>query len=241
MTPITLEVAIETADDAVAAFNGGADRLELSSALPLGGLTPSIGSVLEVQAAVPLPILIMIRPRAGGFEYTDREFRSMLRDVEHFAGLSPAGFVFGILDSRGMPDPERNRQLLQHCQPVRGIFHRAFDSCPNLSEAAHILVELGFVRVLTSAGAHTAAEGIPALAKLHSEFGSRLGVLPGGGVRATNAEAILQQTGCREVHGSFSIVDGTGQLRTSQSLVEACRDRLNHFASFCDAGANPPR
>ena len=53
---VLLEVAIASVDDAVAAQTNGADRLELSSALELGGLTPSPGSLLEVKRTSTLVI-----------------------------------------------------------------------------------------------------------------------------------------------------------------------------------------
>ncbi len=79
---VLLEVPVASAEDALAAQAGGADRLELNAALALGGLTPSLGTLIEVRAAVRLPLLVMVRPRSGGFAYSAADFRVMQRDAD---------------------------------------------------------------------------------------------------------------------------------------------------------------
>src|SRR5262245_32235481 len=79
---VLLEVAVASVEDAVSAQLGGADRLELNSALALGGLTPSLGTLAEVKAAVPLPVIVMIRPRSGGFAYSNSDFQVIRRDID---------------------------------------------------------------------------------------------------------------------------------------------------------------
>src|SRR5438445_4405488 len=100
MTPaprVLLEVAVASVEDALAAQEGGADRLELNAALALGGLTPSLGTLIEVKAAVKLPVLVLVRPRPGGFAYGEADFHVMRRDVDLALGHGADGVVFGIL------------------------------------------------------------------------------------------------------------------------------------------------
>ena len=100
-TPILLEVCVASVEDAVAAFSGGADRLELNLGMELGGLTPSIGLLEEVKCAVKIPVVAMVRPRAGGFRYQPAELRLMLRDAELLLAAGADGIVSGALRDDG--------------------------------------------------------------------------------------------------------------------------------------------
>src|SRR5215469_2089820 len=98
---VLLEVPVASVEDALAAQEGGADRLELNAALAVGGLTPSLGTLIEVKAAVALPVLVMIRPRPGGFCYADADFKVMQRDVDLALQNRADGIVLGILTADG--------------------------------------------------------------------------------------------------------------------------------------------
>ena len=88
-----LEIAANSVASALAAQEGGADRIELCSALELGGLTPSHALIAIVRERIRLPIHVLIRPRAGDFVYTDLEFETMQRDIEACAALGCDGVV----------------------------------------------------------------------------------------------------------------------------------------------------
>ena len=95
------------------AESGGADRVELNCALMLGGLTPSLGALREARAAIRIPLIAMIRPRAGGFCYSASEFKVMQRDVEAALAENADGIAFGILTAQGTIDLERCRQVVK--------------------------------------------------------------------------------------------------------------------------------
>src|SRR5947209_8353798 len=124
---VLLEVCIESVADAKAAEAGGADRLELNSALSLGGLTPSLGTLIEVRAATRVPVVVMARPRAGGFCYDEDEFRVLRQDAELALGNGADGTAFGILTPERAIDVVRCRQLVEQIGAARCVFHRAFD------------------------------------------------------------------------------------------------------------------
>ena len=88
-------------DDAGEAEAGGADRIELGSAASVGGLTPSLGAVIEVKRRTNVPVLAMVRPREGGFCYSNDEFLAMLRDTEQLLAQDVDGISFGILREDG--------------------------------------------------------------------------------------------------------------------------------------------
>src|SRR5262249_40795474 len=108
---VLLEVAVASVEDALAAQGGGADRLEVNAALGLGGLTPSLGTLIEVRAAVARPLLVMVRPRPSGFAYSAADFRVMQRDADLALEHGADGIVFGILTAEGQVDGERCRLL----------------------------------------------------------------------------------------------------------------------------------
>ena len=230
MKRITLEVCVESVADAVAAERGGADRLELCSALELDGLTPSVGLFCEVRAAVRLPVLVMIRPRAGTFVYTESEVRVMRRDIELFAAHSPHGFVFGPLNASGGIDLETTHSLRQACGSSEVVFHRAFDHTADPLTALDQLAELRFTRVLTSGRHETAEQGAKGIALLVRHAGGRIGVLPCGRVRAANAVRVVQYTGCDGLHGSFRVSGAT-----SAEAVAAARAAVDQWAGFGDS------
>lgn len=198
-----IEVAVETPDDARRAEAGGADRLELSAALDLGGLTPSLGLFEEVRAVTRLPVLVMIRPRPGDFVYDDAESRVMARDIAEYRRLAPAGFVFGALTENGTVDGPRCQRLREACGGLPCVFHRAFDRCPVPASALADLIALGFVRVLTSGREATALAGAQAIAGLQKLVAGEIELLPCGSIRSANVESVARITGCTQFHASF--------------------------------------
>ena len=201
---ILLEVIATSPADCVAAQAGGADRIELCSAMPLGGLTPSLGLLIEARAAVELPIMAMIRPRSGGFAYAESDFAVMLRDAELALAHGADGIVFGCLQPDGRVDISRVRALVTLAGSRETVFHRAFDVTPDPYAALDALIQLGVTRVLSSGQKASALEGAANLAAYRSHVGGRLQVLPGGGITVENVREVVRLTGANQVHASLS-------------------------------------
>jgi len=195
-----IEVCCASVDDAVEAARGGAGRVELNSSLFLGGLTPSLGTLIETKQRVDIPVMVMIRPRGGGFCYTNTEMAVMLRDTQLAVEHGADGIVFGILHEDGTIDRERCAQLIQCCADKPAIFHRAFDVVPEPFAALDELVDLGFKRILTSGQARSVPEGLDLIKTLVDHAGKRIEILPGAGIRAHNVRMIVEQTGVNQVH-----------------------------------------
>jgi copper homeostasis protein CutC/predicted NAD/FAD-dependent oxidoreductase len=244
----TLEVAVSTPDEAVRAEQGGADRLELSAGLEVGGLTPSLGLFREVRKAVDLPVYVLLRPRAGGFCYSAREFGAMLRDARQFMKAGAAGLVFGVLTPDGEIDRRRCAQLVS-VAGKRAVFHRAFDFLADPFLALDQLIDLEFERVLTSGGASSAETGTTRLTALVQHAGWQIEVLPAAGVRPENVADLVRETKCEQVHSSARSrtpdvvlgahprlaaamgADVTGmRLSTDAELVAALRSELDRLA-----------
>jgi copper homeostasis protein len=202
---ILIEVCCGSVDDAVEAEKGGADRVELNSAIFLGGLTPSLGSIIEAKKRLDIPVMVMIRPRAGGFCYTQAGMAVMLRDAKLAIEHGADGLVFGILTSDGLIDAERCKKIIELAQSRQTVFHRAFDVTDEPLKSLDQLIDLGFTRVLTSGQQKTAPEGIELISKLIVHAGERIEILPASGLRPHNIRAFVQQTKTKQVH--FSAFD----------------------------------
>jgi copper homeostasis protein len=202
---VLLEVAIASVDDALAAEAGGADRLELNAALALGGLTPSLGTLMEIKARVRLPVMVMLRPRPGGFAYGAADFKVMQRDADLFLGHGADGLVFGILTTDGRVDGERSRRLVEQAAGRAAVFHRAFDVTPEPFAALEHLIDLGFRRVMTSGQEESAYNGAGLIRDLRERASGRIEVLPAAGINRFTAADVLARTGCDQVHASLRI------------------------------------
>ena len=200
---LLIEAVVETVDTAVAADRSGAGRLELCANLDVGGTTPDEATIARVVKAVRIPVFVMIRPRAGTFVYSDEEMEQMRRAIATAAANGAAGIVVGVLRPDHRVDLERTRALVELARPLPVTFHRAIDETPDLLVAIDDLIDAGISRVLTSGGAATAIEGLDLLAKLVERAGSRLTVMPGGGIRAHNAGEVIERTRAREIHTRF--------------------------------------
>lgn len=204
---VLLEICVGSVDDALAAVAGGADRLELNGALSLGGLTPSAGLFAEVRRRVSLPLVVMVRPRSGGFCYSQTDFAVMSRDADAFAAAGADGLAFGILTAGGEIDVKRCRMLRELCRGRAAVFHRAFDVTPDPFAALETLIDLGIARVMTSGQAESAAEGAGLIADLTARAAGRIEVLAAGRINAASVGEVLARTGCTQVHASVRSTD----------------------------------
>lgn len=198
-----IEAVVETVDAAVAAERGGAGRLELCANLDVGGTTPDADTIARVVTIATLPVFVMVRPRGGTFVYAGDELEAMRRGIAVAAANGAAGIVLGVLRPDGRVDVQRTRALVRCADGLPVTFHRAIDETPDLRDAIDDLIDAGVSRVLTSGGAATAAAGVDVLAHLVVHAGPRLTVMPGGGIRAHNARAVIDRTRAREIHTRF--------------------------------------
>lgn len=204
MKPILFEACCGSAEDALNAYKGGAARVELCSDLFHGGLTPSLGSLITVRRHAPeLKIVCMVRPREGGFCYTETEFEVMLEDARIFLENGADGIVFGFLKDDGSVDTERCRKMLEVIGEHESVFHRAFDVVPDVFEAMEQLIELGVTRILTSGHRPTVPEGIFTIKALMEKAAGRIQILPGAGITPENAMWVREMTGADMMHAAL--------------------------------------
>jgi copper homeostasis protein len=213
---VLVEAAVESLDDALAAMEGGAGRLELCAHLAIGGTTPSAARVESLLAAVDVPLFVMIRPRGGDFVYSDAELTRMCEDVAMARALGAAGVVLGVLDETNRVDLTHTAALVEAAAGLPVTFHRAIDQIADRLDAIDSLAAIGIARVLSSGGAETASDGADELRAMRERAGNRLTIVAGGGVRGHNARALVERSGVREVHARCA-----GDPKRIRGIVEA--------------------
>jgi copper homeostasis protein len=241
MSDILLEVCVDDAGGLAAAVESGADRIELCSALAVGGLTPSAGLMAHAKPP-PIPVYAMIRPRPGDFVFGPAELDVMRGDIDAARAASLAGVVLGASRPDGRLDERMLTKLTGHAAGLGLTLHRAFDLVPDFEEAIAIAADLGFERILTSGGAKSAPEAVDTLARLVERAAGRLSIMPGAGINPDTIGLILPKLAITEVHSSCSfrepakdrrLVDmgfaPPERRRTDAATVRAMKARLNAF------------
>ena len=207
---VLLEVCIDSIDSAKAAKDGGADRLEVCSALAVGGTTPSFGLVEQCVADLEMPVMMMIRPHDGHFVYEAEDIDTMLTNIEVARSIGVQGIVFGALTAQRTLDVSTCKKIIEAADDLEVTFHRAFDVVVDPLATLAELETLGVDRILTSGQMPSALAGADLLQQL-VQHTKKISILAGAGVNDENALELVERTGVSEVHASASIQPGNQQ------------------------------
>lgn len=189
--PKLLEICVDSYASALAAISGGADRLELCSALAAGGLTPSPVLLSQIRRVSDIPIRCLMRPRPGDFLYSPAELAQMALEIPLLRQAGADGFVLGCLTPEGTLDDVSLAPLLEAARGTGLTLHRCIDVSRDPLETYASAAKLGFDTVLTSGAATNCLAGmdtIAALLALRAEDSPE--VLIGAGVTAPVISAI---------------------------------------------------
>lgn len=202
MSKVLLEVCCGSADDVIEAHRAGADRVELNSDLFHGGLTPTLGELIVAKRETGMKIMTMVRPREGGFCYTQAEFDTALEDAKLLLSHGADGLVFGFLHQDGTLDVERTRIMAELARDAgrESVFHRAIDVAPDWRAALDALMDLGITRVLTSGQEPDVSLGTATVREMIEYAAGRIQILPGAGITARNMDRVIAETGCCQIH-----------------------------------------
>ncbi len=197
-----LELACFHPESARIAAAVGVHRLELCEDYTCGGLTPSMEYFREARKIFPRDLFVMIRPRAGDYIFSDAEFSKMTADVKTFKAAGANGFVSGFFTASGTINEEQLHRFVEACHPLPLTFHRSFDLLPDGKFGLDLLIRCGCTRLLTSGDGPTAYEGRMRLKEMMDHAGTKLLILPGGGIRSSNVSEIIATCHPAEVHSA---------------------------------------
>lgn len=196
------EACVESFEEALLAELRGANRIELCSDLANDGLTPSTELMQKACSELKIPVMVMARPRAGNFVYSDAEVEQMKVAIDEAKKAGAAGIVLGLLTKDNQIDEKNTHLLAEYAQPLPVTFHKAIDELPDPVEGVHALLKIpGIKRILTSGGKATAMEGQETIRKMMEAAGDQITILVAGKVLDSNVKEISRLTGATELHG----------------------------------------
>lgn len=201
----TLECCVDSVESAIAAKKGGADRIELCSALMIGGLSPSQALYWKIREQVDLPIRVLLRPRFGDFCYTDFEHEIIKEEIRSFRKLGADGIVIGTMKPDGTLNVEQMKELIEEAQGMSVTLHRAFDMCKNPFMTLEEARKLGINTILTSGQKNTCIDGVELLKELVEKAQGETEILVGGGVDASVLPVLAEKTKAKAYHMSGKI------------------------------------
>ena len=203
MRKYKIEICANSAESAIMAQRGGANRVELCAGMPEGGTTPSFGEIAAARNKLKKTKLhVIIRPRGGDFCYSPAEIKIMTIDIDMANSLGVDGFVFGSLTPEGDVDTKAMKKLIKAAKGKSITFHRAFDMCRDPFKALEDIISLGCDRILTSGQQTVAERGVSLIKSLIEQAAGRIIIMPGGGVNPQNIRKIEEETGATEFHFS---------------------------------------
>lgn len=218
-----LEVVVTSAQEAVDAVAGGANRLELATDMASDGLTPSPTEFLRVREAVTVPLRIMLRDR-NGFQPAD-----LGRLGEAAAALRAAGadaFVLGFLTPEGALDLPSVAALLAWVPGCHWTFHRALDHAVDRDALRRGLHGLPGLDTVLTAGCVEGVDGgldvLTAEAGRRGEHGYAVNVMAGGGLMAGHLP-VLRAHGLDAFHVGTSVRYGGWDTPIDRAAVARWR------------------
>ena len=196
------EACVETFKEAKLAEKHGANRIELCSDLDNDGLTPSLELMKKTISELKIPVMTMVRPRAGNFVHTKKEVEQMKKDIDLAKQAGAAGVVFGLLIEANEIDVANTRILAEYAKPLPVTFHKAIDELENPVEGVKELLKIENIkRILTSGGKPTAKEGQAVIREMIKIAEGKITILVAGKVLDSNVKEIQRITGTKELHG----------------------------------------
>jgi len=201
-----VEICCGSYYDCIQAYKGKADRVELNSALHMGGLTPSIANLILAKKNTDLKVICMSRPRGAGFYYNKEYFEILLLDIKMMLEYGADGIAFGCLEESGNINVSQTKEVVDtiksYGKEKEVVFHRAFDCVNNPFKSVENLIGLGVDRILTSGLEPKAEQGMELLKNLQKNYGSEIEILAGSGINTENARKIMDYTGITQIHSS---------------------------------------
>ena len=220
-----IEICAGSYQDCITAYKGGAQRVELNSALSVGGLTPSIATLKRVKKETFLKVICMVRIRAAGFCYDKEDIELMLEQATLLLENGADGIAFGFLNEDGTIYEKATRQMINliHSYHKEAVFHRAFDITKDPYQAIETLIDLKCDRILTSGQKSKAMQGVELIKELQEKYGQQIEILAGSGMNHKNIQEMKNYTKIKQVHSSckgYRIDPTTSNDSVSYSYID---------------------
>ena len=200
---ITIEICLGNIQDVEVLNKYPIDRIELNSALELGGLTPSLNTLIKAKKISNKKIVTMLRCRGGNFIYSEEEYEVMFLDAKLLLDNGADGIVFGFLNEDKTINIDKTSKMVNliHSYNKEAIFHKAFDEVNDLDKSIQTLIDLGINRILTSGkeNGDNILKGCLTINQLHDKY-PNIELLPGGGVRVNNIKDVVTIANTHQVH-----------------------------------------
>lgn len=216
MKNIKLEICVGNINDIIKTKDLNIDRYELNSALELGGLTPTLNTLIKAKEVTDIPIMCMTRVRGGGFIYSQDEIDVMLKDAETMIKYGADGIVFGFLNDELEIDIPNTKKMREITKGKTLVFHKAFDYVLDQEKAIKELIEIGIDRILLM-GSGDILDCAKNISKLNQKYGDKIELLPGGGINKDNIIDVLNITNVSQIHGTFK--DFSKDISTNEKII----------------------
>jgi len=213
-----LEVCAFNIQSCRTAENAGAARIELCADPLQGGTTPSLGLIEFALRELAITIFPMIRPRGGNFIYDDDEIAIMKRDILVCRELGCTGIATGVQLHGGRINVDQMKRIVEWAYPMAVTCHKVFDRAPDAFVALEDVIASGCTRILTSGLCKTATEGTAVLAELVARAKDRIIIMPGGGVRSSNINALAKETNATEFHSSALTANAASYIADEEEV-----------------------
>lgn len=231
------EVCVGSIRDGIVAYKKGANRIEINSALELGGLTPQITTVKYLKEHIDIPLVAMLRLRTSGFIYNEEEFLQMKMDVKELLEVGVDGIVFGSLNKDKTINKSQTKYIcnLTHDYHKEFIFHKAIDETSDIYKSFETLIDIGVDRVLTSGHKDNVLDGLDTLKNLNDKYGNKIQIIAGGGINIDNinnlkAIGINQfHAGCKEYVKDETTKYDNSYIRVDAKKVKELSNLVNNF------------
>jgi len=202
-----LEIIVETLEDAMAAEKGGATQLDLKAHYPSGGITPTIGTVMNIIRKVKIPIVMMVRPHARSFSLTAGDIAIASSDIQFGRVMGVQDFMFGCMTPEGKMDIKAMQSLHEAAGDSRIHMHLAWELCDDPWQALQTVLDMGFSSLHTG-GLSTGGKAIGGRAmdssgtirKIAEIVDGRMEIFLAGSVSSENAVDLMKATGITNLH-----------------------------------------
>ncbi len=222
-----LEVIALSAEDAVAAELGGADRLEIVSEIRIGGLTPLVEQFRAIRDAVKIPLRVMLRTN-GGFMASEEELDALSERIFDLRNAGADEFVFGFLDESGALDLSELNIISAAVDPCSWTLHHAFDHAVDQRAAWESAQSFPNLDCILSGGVRGDLKlGLETLCERAGWQTEALSWLAGGGL-VLERVAPLRSAGIRRFHiGRAARSDHSWDRPVSREMVRSWRQALD--------------